>query len=93
MRKFQKVTTNLTGEISKAINLDDEEDGKASDFKKDLIAVKKSLEKDVAELKSTFDGQAKAISKTVESGTKDAAVQLQRMPGRYRTPSTPRLAS
>jgi sec-independent protein translocase protein TatB len=78
VRKFQRITTNLTGEISKAINLDDEEGGQASDFKKDLIEVKKSLEKDVAELKATLDGQAKAISETVESGTKDAAAQIEK---------------
>jgi sec-independent protein translocase protein TatB len=77
VRKFQRITTNLTGEISRAINLDDDEGGQASDFKKDLIAVKKSLESDVAELKATLDGQAKAISETVESGTKDAAAQIE----------------
>ena len=73
MRNIQKLTTNFTAEISKAINLDDEEDGKASDFKKDLIEIKKSLEKDVAELKATLDGEAKAVSETLESGTRDAA--------------------
>jgi len=77
VRQIQKITTNLTGEISKAINLDDEEGGKSSDFKKDLIAVKKSLEKDVAELKSTLDSQARAISETIEVGTKDATAQLE----------------
>jgi sec-independent protein translocase protein TatB len=78
VRNIQKVTTNLTGQISKAINLDDEENVKTSDFKKDLIAVKKSLEKDVAELKSSLDGQAKAISETMESGTKDAVASLKK---------------
>jgi sec-independent protein translocase protein TatB len=78
VRQFQKVTSGLTGEISKAINLDDEEGGKSSDFKKDLIAVKKSLENDVAELKATLDGQASAISETIEVGTKDAAAQLEK---------------
>jgi len=76
VRQFQKVTSGLTGEISKAMNLEDEEDGKSSDFKKDLIAVKKSLEKDVADLKATLDVQAKAVSETIEVGTKDAAAQL-----------------
>ncbi len=77
IRNIQKVTTNLTGQISKAINLDDEEGGKASDFKKDLMAAKKSLEKDVAELKSSFDTQAKAISKTLDDGTKDVSASLK----------------
>ena len=77
MRNVQKLTTNFTAEISKAINLDDEEGGKSSDFKKDLIDIKKSLEKDVAELKSTLDGQARAISETIEVGTKDATAQLE----------------
>ena len=77
VRNIQKVTTNLTGQISKAINLDDEEGGKASDFKKDLMAAKKSLEKDVAELKSSFDSQAKGISKTLEDGTKDVSDSLK----------------
>jgi len=77
VRQFQKVTSGLTGEISKAINLDDEEGGKSSGFKEDLIAVKKSLENDVAELKATLDDQASAISETIEVGTKDAAAQLE----------------
>jgi sec-independent protein translocase protein TatB len=77
VRNFQKVTTGLTGQISKAINLDDEEDGKSSDFKKDLIKVKKSLEKDVADLKASLDAQSKAVSETMEAGTKDAAAQLE----------------
>ena len=78
VRNFQKITTNLTGQVSKAINLDDEEDGKSSDFKKDLIAVKKSLEKDVAELKATLNVQAKAVSETMEAGTRDATAQLEK---------------
>jgi sec-independent protein translocase protein TatB len=77
VRQFQKVTTGITGQISKAMNLEDEEDGKSSDFKKDLIAVKKSLEKDMADLKGTLDAQAKAVSETMESGTKDAAASLE----------------
>ncbi len=77
VRNFQKVTTGLTGQISKAINLDDEEDGKSSDFKKDLIKVKKSLEKDVADLKASLDAQSKAVSETMEAGTKDAAASLE----------------
>lgn len=77
VRNIQKVTTNLTGQISKAINLDDDEGGKASDFKKDLMAAKKSLENDVAELKSSFDEQSKAISKTLDDGTKDVSASLK----------------
>jgi sec-independent protein translocase protein TatB len=77
VRNMQKMTTNLTGQISKAINLDDEEGGKASDFKKDLMAAKKSLEKDVAELKSSFNTEAKAISKTLEDSTKDVSDSLK----------------
>ena len=78
VRNFQKVTTGLTSQISKAINLEDEEDGKASDFKKDLIEVKKSLEKDVADLRATLDAQSKAVSETMESSTKDAAASLEK---------------
>lgn len=77
VRNFQKVTTGISSQVSKAINLDDEEDAKAPKFKKDLIEVKKSLEKDVADLKAELDAQAKAISQTVESGTKAASAQLE----------------
>jgi sec-independent protein translocase protein TatB len=77
VRNFQKVTTGLTGQISKAINLDDEEDGKAAGFKKDLIEVKKSLEKDVADLRASLDAQSKAVSETMEAGTKDAVASLE----------------
>lgn len=78
VRSFQKMTTDLNGQISKAINLEDEEDGKASDFKKDLIEVKKSLEKDVAELKATLDDQTKVIAETMGSGTKDAVASIEK---------------
>ena len=78
VRQFQKMTSGITGQISKAINLEDEEEGKAAGLKKDLIEVKKSLEKDVADLKATLNAQSQAISKTVESGTKDASAQLEK---------------
>ena len=78
VRNFQKVTTNLTGQISKAMNLEDEDEGKASNFKKDLIEVKKSLEKDVADLKATLDSQTRAVNETMEKGTKEAAAQLEK---------------
>lgn len=77
VRNFQKVTSGLTGQISKAMDLDDE-DGKSSNFKKDLIEVKKSLEKDVADLKASLNEQSEAISKSMESGTKEAAAQLEK---------------
>ena len=76
LRNVQRLTTNFTAEVSKAINLDDEEENRAVGFKKDLISIKKSLEDDVAELKATLDSQSRAISETVESGTKDAATQI-----------------
>ena len=68
LRNVQRLTTNFTAEVSKAINLDDEEENRAVGFKKDLISIKKSLEDDVAELKATLDSQSRAISETVESG-------------------------
>jgi sec-independent protein translocase protein TatB len=77
VRNIQKVTAGITGDISKAINLDDEEDGKARGMKKDLIEVKKSLEKDVADLKAELDAQAKTVSKTMEASTKEASEQLE----------------
>jgi sec-independent protein translocase protein TatB len=77
VRNFQKVTTGLTGQITKAMDLDDDEGGKSSNFKKDLMDVKKSLEKDVADLKATLDVQAKAVSKTMEEGTKEASEALE----------------
>jgi sec-independent protein translocase protein TatB len=77
IRNIQKVIAAVTGDISKAINLDEEESGGARNFKKDLIDIKKSLEQDVVELKATLDGQAKAISETMESGTRDAVASLK----------------
>jgi sec-independent protein translocase protein TatB len=77
IRKIQKVTTGITGDISKAINLDEEEEGKAKGMKKDLIEVKKSLEKDVADLKAELDAQAKAVSETMKASTEKASEQLE----------------
>jgi len=80
IRKIQKVTSAVTGDISKAINLDDD-DGKAAGMKKDLIEVKKSLERDVADLKAQLDEQAKAVSQTMETSTKKASEQLEENAG------------
>jgi len=77
IRNFQKVINVLSGQFSKVLDLDDEE-GNASGFKKDLMAVKKSLELDVAELKATLDSQARAVSETVESGVRDASTRLKK---------------
>jgi sec-independent protein translocase protein TatB len=78
IRNFQKVTDVISGQITRAMDLDDDEGGKASDFKKDLMAVKRTLEADVADLKSVLDSQARAITETVDAGTKEAAASFKK---------------
>jgi sec-independent protein translocase protein TatB len=77
IRNFEKVTKVITGQISEALDMDDDGSGKGPRFKQDLMAVKRTLEADVAELKSALESQAKAITETVEAGTRETTASFE----------------
>jgi sec-independent protein translocase protein TatB len=78
IRNFEKVTKVVTGQITQALDMDDDGGGKSAGFKQDLMAVKRTLEADVAELKSALESQAKSITDTVESTTKETAAVFEK---------------
>ncbi len=78
IRNFEKVTKVITGQISDALNMDDDGGGKAPRFKQDLMAVKRTLEADVAELKSALESQAKVLTETIEAGTRETTPSLEK---------------
>ncbi|MCL1885236.1 MAG: twin-arginine translocase TatA/TatE family subunit [Dehalococcoidia bacterium] len=76
IRRIRKITSSVTSELSKSIGLDDEDSG-VSSVKQDISDIRKSLEKDISDLKNTFSEQSTAISQSVESTTKEAVDSLQ----------------
>ncbi len=75
IRQFRKITSGVSKEISKAMDLD-EVDEADEGIKKDLKAISKSLEEDAAELRKSLTEEAKAIQKTVADSTKEASETL-----------------
>lgn len=75
IRQFRKITSGVSKEISKAMDLD-EVDEADEGIKKDLKAISKSLEEDAAELRKSLTEEAKAIQKTVAESTKEASETL-----------------
>ena len=69
LRRIRKITSSVTSELSKSIGLDDEDSG-VSNVKKDISDIRKSLEKDIVDLKNTFTEQSKSISQSIEDSTK-----------------------
>ena len=75
IRQFRKITTGVTKEISKAMDMD-EEDEADDGIKKELRAISKSLEEDAAELRKSLTEEASAIEKTVSESTREAKESL-----------------
>ena len=78
IRNFEKVTKVITGQINEALDMDDDGGDKSPRFKQDLMAVKRTLEADVAELKSALESQAKILTETVEAGTKETTTSFEK---------------
>ncbi len=76
IRQFRKITSGITKEVGKAINLDEDEELDSS-LKNDLDEIKKSLEKDAEELKKTLDAESKSIKESVGSATVEAGESLK----------------
>lgn len=78
IRNFEKVTKVITGQISEALDMDNDGGDKAPRFKQDLMAVKRTLEADVAELKSALESQAKILTETVEAAPKETTASFEK---------------
>jgi Tat protein translocase TatB subunit len=76
IRQFRKITSGVSKEISKAMDMDNLEDEADEGIKKELKAISKSLEEDAAELRKSLSDEAQAIEKTVTETTKEAKESL-----------------
>jgi Tat protein translocase TatB subunit len=74
VRQFRKITSGITKEITKAVNLDEDEG--IESLRQDLDAIKKSLEKDAAELKQSLKTEMGSIQESVAESTKEAKETL-----------------
>jgi Tat protein translocase TatB subunit len=75
IRQFRKITSGVSKEISRAMDMDDvdeQEDG----IKKELKAISKSLEEDAALLRKSLSEEAASIEKVVSESTRDAKESL-----------------
>ena len=75
IRQFRKITSGVSKEISRAMDMDDvdeQEDG----IKKELKAISKSLEEDAALLRKSLSEEAASIEKVVTDTTKEAKESL-----------------
>ena len=77
IRQFRKITSGVSKEISRAMDMDDFDENEDS-IKKDLKAISRSLEEDAAELRRSLTEEAKSIEKTVTEGAKEASDTLNR---------------
>jgi Tat protein translocase TatB subunit len=78
IRQFRKITSGVTKEISKAMDMNDLEDEADEGIKKELKAITRSLEEDAAELRKSLSEEARAIEKTVTETTREAKESLSR---------------
>jgi len=74
VRQIRKITSGVTKEINKALEIDEWDDG--NDIKKELREISKSLEEDAALLKRSLSGEATAIEETVNKGVEDVGKSL-----------------
>lgn len=75
IRQFRKITSGVTKEISKAMDMDEEDEAEEG-IKKELKAISRSLEEDAAELRRSLAEEAEAIEKAVTESTKEARESL-----------------
>ena len=75
IRQFRKITSGVTSEISKAMNLDEESDA-GSSMSNDLKDIQKSLERDAEELKKSLRDEAASLQQTLTQGAREAGESL-----------------
>jgi len=77
VRQFRKITSGVSKEISKAMDMDETDEAEEG-IKKDLKAISRSLEEDAAELRKSLAEEAEEVKKTVTRGTREATETLSR---------------
>ena len=76
IRQFRKITSGVSKEITKAMDMDDVDDEAEDGIKKELKAISRSLEEDAAELRRSLTEEAASIEKTVTETTREVSESL-----------------
>lgn len=75
IRQFRKITSGLTDEIGKALELDDLDEGGKS-VQSELREISRSLEEDAASLRKSLSEGASSLEKTVNESTRGVSETL-----------------
>ena len=85
MRDLRKMTKNLTGEMTRSLDLEEEADDlkkTAQELKGSLDAeslkIKNALDLEADEIARTIDTEVKGVKKTIDDGTTDLAAMLEK---------------
>src|SRR5690554_851266 len=81
-REFRKIASGATGEMSKALGLDEDEDIKSftdelKSMRDDMSSLRKSLNEDADELKEAVANEAKQMKESVEQETGELISDLK----------------
>ena len=77
MRQFRKITSGITQEINRALELDELE-GVGDSVGKELKEISRSLEEDAALLKQSLSEGASSLEKTVNKGVEEVREGLEK---------------
>jgi len=77
IRQFRKITSGLTQEVNKALELD-ELDGVGDSLNKELKEISRSLQEDAASLKKSLNEGASSLEKTVNKGLGEVKESLEK---------------
>lgn len=75
IKQFRKITSGITQEINRSLELDDL-DGVGGGVEKDLKEISRSLEEDAARLKKSFSAEAASLEKAVNKGVEEVGETL-----------------
>lgn len=74
IRQFRKITSGITKEVNKALELDEWDGGDG--IKKELQEISKSLEEDATLLRKSLSGEAASLQETVNKGVAEVEKSL-----------------
>ena len=83
VRQFRRITSGVTKEISRAMDLDGEDEETGRDkprpsIQRDLLEIERSLAKDAEDLKKSLRAEADSLQKTISDSTKTTRESLAR---------------
>ncbi len=73
IRNFREITSNITGELSKALDVEEE----TEEMKKTVEGVKETLNAEAQELRQSLDIEAKELKETLDTEAKELAETIE----------------